>query len=559
VVWVLAPELPAKEILCAAGYPAWLAALLSRRGISTPEEAHSFLHPSLDQLHSPQLLHGMNSAVQRLKQARDNKERVALIGDYDVDGISGTALLLAVLRACGVGTEAIIPHRKKDGYGFQVVHVDQALERGCGLIVTIDCGTTSAAAASSAMERGLDVIVTDHHLPGKDLPDGILQINPRKSECNYPFQDLAGAGVAMKLALAFAEACARPIDPRLLLRIACLGTIADLVPLLGENRVIAKLGLQELERTNSVGLQALIAVSGIKPPYSTEDVGFRLGPRLNAPGRLDSAELSLDLLLSRDPERAKKLAQDLDSSNRERQVWEKQVSEEAAVIFAGEHDSPILVGWSSSWHRGVVGIAAGRLAKEWNRPVLLFAVEGESAVGSGRSAAGIHLHEFLSIWREQLPKFGGHAQAVGLTIKSADLEYWSATWKAAAAKWLSLVRIKQIEYEVELAAKDLSVETLKQLQSLEPFGQGNPRPVIRTSGGLQLTGRPRSFGNGHISAIARSLEGDSRIKILGWNWKDRLHLLQGAFEALGNLELDRYFGGIVFRLIDARPISRVTD
>lgn len=552
-----APELPAKETLNAAGFPDWLAALLARRGVATAEAAHEFLHPSLDQLHSPHALHGMKPAVERLLSARREGEKVALIGDYDVDGISGTALLQAVLQACGVATEAIIPHRKKDGYGFQAVHVERAVERGCSLVITIDCGTTSAAAANAALAVGLDVVVTDHHLPGSDMPAGILQINPRQQECQYPFADLSGAGVALKLALAFAEACTRPIDPRLLLRIACLGTIADLVPLLGENRVIAKLGLEELERTNSSGLKALIEVSRIKPPFSTEDVGFRLGPRLNAPGRLASAEQSLELLLSRDAQRCQQLALELDASNRERQSWEKQVSEEAAKFFEAEDDSPILVGWSPNWHRGVVGIAAGRLAKEWNRPVLLFAVEGENAVGSGRSAAGIHLHDFLARWRGELPKFGGHAQAIGMTVKSADLPRFSELWKEAAAEWLDKVRIKELEYEVELPIRQLNFQTFRQLQSLEPFGQGNPKPLIRTQDSLRLIGPPRIFGHGHLAVRAESRTDRSRIKMVGWDWERRLPLLQGYFEALGSLTLDRYSGEVVFQLTDARPAPDV--
>ncbi len=548
-----APELPAKETLHGAGYPAWLAALLARRGVSTLEEAEAFLNPSLEQLHSPHSFHGMKAAVERLLYARANREKVALIGDYDVDGISGTALLQAVLQACGIETEAIIPHRKKDGYGFQAVHVEQAMNRGCALVITIDCGTTSAAAANAALSVGLDVVVTDHHLPGSDMPEGILQINPRQKECSYPFADLSGAGIALKLALAFSEACARPIDPRLLLRIACLGTIADLVPLLGENRVIAKLGLQELERTNSHGLKALIDVSRIKPPFSADDVGFRLGPRLNAPGRLASAEQSLELLLSRDFDRARQLALELDASNRERQSWEKQVSEEAAKIFESQDDAPILVAWSDSWHRGVVGIAAGRLAKEWNRPVILFAVEGESAVGSGRSAAGIHLHQFLHQWQGEIPKFGGHAQAIGMTVASADLPRWSEIWKKEASIWLDRVRVKQLEYEVELPVSELNMETFRRLQSLEPFGQGNPKPLIRTLGSLKLIDSPRIFGHGHVSAKAESSLDRSRIKIIGWDWQKRLPQLQGYFEALGSLDFDRYSGDIVFRLTDARP------
>ena len=249
--------------------------MLARRGVETAAGAEAFLGPRLDQLHDPASLDGMAEAIARLLRARAAGERVVLVGDYDVDGVSGSALLVAVFRACGLEVEAILPDRMREGYGFQPVHVDRARSIGARLVVTVDCGTTSHEAAAAALDAGIDVIVTDHHLPDEPLPAGVVLINPHQPACCYRFKELSGAGLALKLAQAFATASGRDVDPRILLRVACLGTIADLVPLTGENRVIAAVGLQELARTRSPGLRALIEVSRVVPPFSTADVRQR--------------------------------------------------------------------------------------------------------------------------------------------------------------------------------------------------------------------------------------------------------------------------------------------
>lgn len=556
----------AAEALTAAGHPPWLAELLARRDVDTAELAESFLRPSLGQLHDAGEMKDLPEAVARLVAARDAGEKVALVGDYDVDGVSGTAMLTAVLSACGVGNEPILPHRMTEGYGFQAVHAERAHELGCSVLVTIDCGTNSVDAAARAVELGLDVIVTDHHLPSPEtegestggLPKGVLLVNPRRADCLYPFVELSGAGLAFKLALAFAEAAGRPVDPTRLLRIACLGTIADLVPLRGENRVIAALGLKALEQTSSVGLRALIEVAGVKRPYRTDDVGYRLGPRLNAPGRLDSADAALELILSRDPMAARKLAQDLDARNRERQEWERNAATEAREMFLSQAqargDMPcILVGWSEAWHRGVVGIAAGRIAKEFNRPTLLLSVEGESATGSGRSIQGFHLHGFLDRFRARLPRFGGHEQAVGLTVPSAELDDLQSRLEEAAEEWRDLVSEKTYEYEIDFEAVDVGPDVLKQMQRLEPFGVGNSRPLVRVRGPLRLAGPPRIFGRGHLSA--RALAPDrARINLLAWGWADRADRFARPFEVLGFLEHDPY-RGVVLRIVDARDFD----
>lgn len=556
VVWQPAEVPPVAAELTAAGFPEHLAVLLARRGVDSGDAADIFLEPHLDHLHSPRQMHGIDAAVKRLLRARVAKETVAVVGDYDVDGVSGTALLVAVLGACGVGVEPILPHRIHDGYGFQPVHAERARELGCGVIVTVDCGTTSYAAIEAAREAGLDVIVTDHHLPGKALPDDVVLINPKQDACRYPFDELSGAGLALKLCLAFADAAGREIDPRQLLRIACLGTIADLVPLVGENRVIAALGLESLGESRSPGLRALMRAARVKPPLVADDIGFRLGPRLNAPGRLGSADNSLELLLARDESRAEQLAQRLDGMNRKRQDEERRVANEARTKFVSlELLPPILITWSEDWHRGVVGIAAGRLAREFHRPTILLAVEDGLATGSGRSIPGVHLHAFLDRYRDDLERFGGHAQAVGLTVATTALADLSTRWQEDAAEHFGdALGSRHRDYELELEPGEITPDFYADLARLEPHGQANPRPLIRLRGPLRLTRPPRFFGRDHVAAEVEG-ENGGRIAIVGWRWKERADLFNEAFELLGNLEIDPYRGGLRLRLSDGRPFS----
>jgi single-stranded-DNA-specific exonuclease len=552
VEWVAAPVPSAAAGLEEAGLPSWLAILLARRGVADAAGADRFLKPSLDQLHDPFLLAGMEEAVCRLVEARNRGERVAIVGDYDVDGISATAQLLAVFTRCGVEATPILPNRLREGYGFQPVHVERAKALGCGLIVTADCGSSSASAVEAALAAGIGVLITDHHLPGCELPEGALHINPRQARCTYPFPDLAAAGLALKLALALAGRCGKPVDPAILLRIACLGTIADLVPLQGENRVIAALGLAAMAGTRSLGLKALIQQSGMKPPFTAADIGFRIGPRINAAGRLHEPERALELLMSRDAGRAFELAQELDGWNRERQTAEMRVVEEARARFEARSPlPPILVEWSADWHKGVVGVAAGRVAKDFHRPVVLLAVEGEAATGSGRSVPGLELHGFLSGWKERMARFGGHSQAVGLTVETARLEELRREWEAAGESWPAELLARRYEYELHLEPREISESLLAQLATLEPFGQGNARPLVRT-GPLRLQGEPRLFGKGHLSARARGEDG-AAVELVGWRWQERLGNLRGSFEVLACVESDTYRGGPVLRLVDSRP------
>jgi single-stranded-DNA-specific exonuclease len=551
--WVAAPVPPAAAQLVAQGVSPLLAPLLARRGVADAADARRFLEPTVDELHDPFLMLGMEEAVARLLDAQRRGERVAVVGDYDVDGVSGTALVLAALQACGIAAEPVMPHRMRDGYGLQPTHVERARASGCALIVTVDCGIASLEAIAFARELGLDVIVTDHHLPQGEAPPAIV-INPRQPACLYPFAELAGAGLALKLAMALLARSGRVVAPAPLLRVACLGTIADVVPLRGENRAIAALGLRALAEARSEGLRALLRVAGVKPPLRAADVGFRLGPRLNAAGRLDHAQKALDLLLSRDPARATALAEELDQWNRLRQDEERLVVEQATELFAGFGSAElpgILVAWSPEWHRGVVGIAAGRLARDFHRPALLISDGGATATGSGRSIPGIHLHGFLERWRHALLRFGGHAAAIGLTARSAELERLRSEWIAAAV-WDPDLLVRRYEYELDLrTARAFDDALLREVLRLEPFGADNPPPLALISG-LRLFGEPRTFGNEHLSAIAVGEDG-GRVRLVGWRFGPRAHELAGRFDALGHLDWDDFVGAPALRLVDLRP------
>lgn len=528
--------------------------LLARRGVADGAAARTFLEPTADQLHDPHLLAGLPQAVERLATARERGEAVVVVGDYDVDGVTSTALLVAVLKACGLAVHPVLPHRLEEGYGFQPVHVERALERDGRLILTVDCGVTSRPAVERARQAGLDVIITDHHLPPDELPAGALVINPRQRGCTYPFPYLAGVGLALKLALACGRRMGRELKLNQLLRLACLGTIADVVPLRGENRVIAALGLQALARTRSVGLKALMGQAGLSPPLTATDVGFRIGPRLNAAGRLAEPERALELLLSRDGTRAVELARELEGHNRQRQQEENRVMEEAReTIRARAPLPPVAVAWGEDWHRGVVGIAAGRLARELCRPTLLLASDGERATGSGRSVPGIDLHAFLRSFEEGFERFGGHAQAVGLTVRSRELEPLRRRLEEAAAERFDPQRLRRrYEYELDLPPAQVGRELLAELDRLEPCGEGNPRPLLKV-GPLRLAGTPRAFGRGHLSGRARGDDGGT-VHMVGWGWQERADRLAGRFEALGHLQLDGYLRGPVLRLVDARPV-----
>ncbi len=552
--WVAATVSEAGLALHRQGVGSELSQLLGRRGVTTAAEVDAFLRPALDQLHPPLDLSGVREAVSRLMVSAERGERVAVVGDYDADGVSGTAVLTACLRLAGIDALPILPNRLVDGYGFQLAQVEKANSAGCRLIVTVDCGMGSSVAAGAALDAGMEVIVTDHHLPSDELPDVVALVNPRleTGAGTYPNPDLCGAGIAFKLGVALLEAAGKRPPLQSLLRVACLGTIADLVPLRGENRCIAALGLAALGSARSPGLKELMKVAGVKPPVKASDVGFRLGPRLNAAGRLSTPDHALELLLTRDAERARTLAEELDQFNKERQKEEAHVVTEARDSFRELEVLPrILVAWQATWHRGVVGIAASRIAREFNRPTLLLGVEGEEAVGSGRSIAGIHLHEFLSPWRHRLLRFGGHSQAIGLSVAVADLPRLVDEWNTSAEGWAP--EVLRRSYPYELMSDDLNDvrdRLYPLLESFEPHGQGNPAPLLRL-GPLRAALPPRQFATDSLDIMVEDIRG-GRMRLTAWRCAPRLIEFDGRFEVLARLGWDDYLGAPALTLVDVR-------
>lgn len=554
-IWTAATSPPAAAGLELGGWSRAAAELLARRGVTNSEEARAFLDPVLENLSSPFLLSGMEQAVDRLVRAQRDGESVAIVGDYDADGVTATALLSAVFRSSDLQTVTILPDRFQDGYGFHPRHAELASERGCGVLVTVDCGVGSHEAVGVARRLGLDVIVTDHHLPGASLPPGATIINPQVDGSGSLGTELAGVGLALKLGVGLLERLGRPVPLEALLRVACIGTIADVAPLLSENRIIAAVGLAALAHTRSPGLRALLRIAQVSPPVRAEDVAFRLAPRLNAAGRLASAELALELLTARDGARATELAQQLDQLNRERQGLELRAVEEARAHFFDRQEIPrILVAWSPDWHRGVVGIAAGRLARELHRPVLLLAQQDGIAVGSGRSIPGIDLHRFLLSWEPRLLRFGGHAQAVGLTATARELEFLRREWEDGASAWPEEWLRPRLEFELELSPAELTPELVSLLGRLEPHGAGNPEPALRI-GPLISAGSSRAFGNGHLEVLGRGSAGGPVLQLVGWGWADRRDRFDSTFEAIVALRPEvRSPARISGRILDARKI-----
>jgi single-stranded-DNA-specific exonuclease len=542
--------------LAAAGIEPHLAVLLSRRGVRNAAEAGAFLAPNLADLDPPESLPGLAEAVARLRRAILDGERVAVVGDYDADGVTATAILVAALGSVGCKAVPILPHRLIEGYGFQPLHAERARSLGCGVVLTVDCGLGSAEAVATARGLGLDVIVADHHLPSGPPPAEALLVAPCTGGPGTPGRELTGAGLAFKIAEGLTAACGREIPREALLRVACIGTIADVAPLVGENRRIAALGLRALGAARSPGLRALLESTGVRPPLQAEDVAFRLAPRLNAAGRLASAEPALELLLSRDPARAAELAAELERLNRERQHHERRVLEEATEAVGGEEDAdgPLLVLWRRGWHPGVVGIAAGRLARELTRPVILLAADGDAATGSGRSVPGIDLHAFLLPWQGKLRRFGGHAQAVGLTVALGDLPRLRREWNAAV-RWQSDLLRPRLTYELELAPEEVSDELLADLGRLAPHGNGNPEPLLRI-GPLTPTAPPRLFGRErHHLLRARGAEGGTEFGIVAWGRAPAEVLGAESFEVIATARARPFFGPRELVLADARRMQ----
>ncbi|KAA0895275.1 single-stranded-DNA-specific exonuclease RecJ [Oryzomonas rubra] len=485
------------------------AAVLAARGIETAKEAGPFLAPSLSDMLDPLLLRGMETAVGRLLAARRNRDTICIYGDYDVDGISGTALLVSFLRQTGFSCRYFIPNRFDDGYGLNREAIQGIIALGANLIVSVDCGITAVEEALFCREQGIDLIVVDHHLPKETLPDAVAVVNPMQPDCPYPFKSLAGVGVAFNLLVALRMALrdegaftgGNEPDLREWLDLVALGTIADVVPLTGQNRIFAFHGLKQLSATTKPGIQALKRVAGVTGGVSCGQVGFRLAPRLNAAGRMESAVPGVDLLLSIDQTESQGIAEDLDAANAERQATERRILDEAIemVETSGAYpDCRSIILASQNWHQGVVGIVASRLVERYHRPTILISLDEEgSAKGSGRSITGFHLLDAVTACSPFLERFGGHRYAAGVGLRADAVTAFAAAFEAEAARLLTEDDlVAQLDVDAEAQPGDITPELARELKRLEPFGAGNPEPVLLMRG-LRVM-EHRVVGDGHL-------------------------------------------------------------
>ncbi len=499
--WVLKRPQPAlqKELTQSLHIHPFVAQLLVNRGVLTSAQAFSFLKPSLNDLHDPLLLKDMDKAIARLKKAREAGETVLVYGDYDVDGVTSTAVMYRLLKKVGIKVINYIPHRMDEGYGLNYEIIPLAKEWGVSLMITVDCGVTSVGEIEALKKEGIDVIVTDHHEPeGGKIPDAaVAVVDPKRADCTYPCADLAGVGLAAKFAQAVLEAF--PIED---IDLVALGTIADVVPLRGENRIFARFGLPEIAKSSKHGVQALIESSRIKGKDMTPHlVGFSLGPRLNAAGRMGSAATSLQLLLSDDAANAMALAMSLESFNRERQRLQATLVDEAVALIEGELGlvgDKIIVVHKEGWHKGVLGIAASKISEKYGRPAVVISFEEGLGVGSARSVAGFHLNEAFSHCADILEGFGGHKRAAGLRVKDMKIKELRQRLNTFAESiFIDGTPLPILEIDCELSLSALNMDMVKIVGELEPFGEGNPIPLFATRR-LMVKSRPQIMGKDTI-------------------------------------------------------------
>jgi single-stranded-DNA-specific exonuclease len=541
-----------------------LATLLASRGLHDLDQAQQFLCAGLNRLPDPFLLKGMQAAVARLELALQDGELIEVHGDYDVDGISATALLVSVLRQFGARVDFHIPLRMEDGYGLSAGALLTAAEAGASVVVSVDCGVTAVAESAVARQQGLDLIITDHHQPKTRLPDCTAIINPHQPGCEFPDKSLAGVGVAFFLAAGLRKQlrergyfATRPEpDLRQILDLVALGTIADLVPLAGVNRILVRAGLERIQQTRRPGLQALKQVADVQQ-VNCGSVGFRLAPRLNAAGRLEDARLAVELLLTDDRSFAQKTAAALDLFNQQRQTLEQQILAEAVArveTFGPLADRYSLVLADPGWHQGVIGIVASRLVEKFHRPVVMIALDEATGKGSARSIRGFHLFQGLQACSGQLTAFGGHEYAAGLSLAAGNLQAFGSAFEAAARAQIAPADLcRTLIYDQELLLEDVTETFADELGKLAPFGAGNPEPVFLATGLAAQQLLP--VGKDHLRFQCR--QGGYSFPAIAFGMAERRELFAQPFDLLFSVTRNEWRDRSILqlRVKDVRPAT----
>lgn len=531
--WVHRDQNPAAalEIARETGLPPMIARIFAARGFANPGEVQEFIAPALARTHDPFLLKGMEAATDRVLRAIERREPIVVYGDYDVDGITSTAILIHVLKHLSAEVRPYIPHRMSEGYGLGESAIRQLASEGAKLIITVDNGTTAIEEIAVACSLGVDVIVTDHHEPGAELPPAFALINPKQAGCEYPFKELCGAGIAFKFAHALLRrAGADPEVSRTFLRslldFVALGTVADVVPLRGENRCFVTHGMQTLRTGGRLGIQCLYEVMGLGVAEIQADrIAYTIAPRLNAAGRTEHAEYALDLLLSDDPKEARELAGLLERFNEDRRRIEQEMTEDAFGLIDEDEDAPVIVVGREGWHHGVVGIVASRLLERYYRPVIVLGIDGDTAKGSARSIRGFDVHAALESCRDHLDQFGGHTMAAGLRLRADGVDgFRSAIQDYAREKLAPEDLVPKFTIDTLAGPEELTAENIRALEGMSPFGPGNPKPLLEIDG-LNLVEEPRALKGKHLK-LHLAGPGGTSIWAIGFSLGDRIESLR---------------------------------
>lgn len=537
------------DLARAAGIPAVVARLLICRGISDPEVAQRFLTPKLSDLRPPEQLPGCAQAAEVVYQAIAAGRRIIIYGDYDVDGVTGTALLWKCIKLLGGDVGYYIPRRADEGYGLNHKAVRSLAKHGASLLITVDCGIADIDEAQTAKECGLELIITDHHQPGETLPQAAAIVHPSLPGGGYPFAGLCGAGVALKLAWSICqlESGTKKVSPRMrkylihAVGLAAMGTVADVVPLVDENRALVMHGLATIKEHPGPGLEALMKIAQVfdKPAVSSEDVAFSLGPRINAAGRLGQAIMAVELLITDKADRAEELAQYIDQLNSDRQSLERRImlaaNKQVKEHFDPKNDAALVLA-DREWNPGVIGIVAGRLAEKYHRPVILIAwdrLAAKPGMGSARSVPGFNLHAALAACEEHLVGYGGHAAAAGLKIEEDKLDAFRHDFCQHAAEEIAAGnRTAELRIDAEASLAEFTFQTVTQMERLAPFGQSNARPMLCATG-VRLAGPPRAIGSGGHHLSIKLTQHDVTLRAVafgGGDWAEELSALDGPID-----------------------------
>lgn len=579
--WHIQPH-DAERILAlerSAGISPIVAQLLVSRGITEAGEVQRFLEPKLSGLRDPEELPGVTTAAALIHDAIGRNRKIVVYGDYDADGMTGASILLSCLRMLGADVRSYVPNRLDEGYGLN----DQALEtlaaEGAQLVISVDCGIASVREAETARRQGLDLIITDHHQFGQTLPDAAALVHPALPGTAYPFAGLCGAGVAFKLAWALCcrASDSKKVSPRMrsflltAIGLAAIGTVADVVPLVDENRILVRHGLTTLRESPPLGVRALMRVAKLdqKPSLTSEDIAFSLAPRLNAAGRLGQAQLGIELLTTDSEQRAGDLAEFLSELNGRRDTLERSVylaaNKQIKERFDPRHH-PALVLAGSGWHAGVIGIVAGRLAEKYHRPVVLIALDelgAKPGCGSGRSACGLDLQSAFARCDEYLVSHGGHAAAAGLKIEEARVDaFRSAFCEYAAGEISAEDRIAEVRIDAEAPFSQLTLQTVQQVEQMSPFGAGNPRPVLCATDVVKAE-PPRYLGSGERHLTVNLMQHGTRLRAVAFGkgeWLSSLTAAEGAIDVAYRPVINEFRGrrSVEMHLVDWRPAKSAT-